>query len=80
MRCFFKWSIFIILLAVSGVLYNFNVSNRCNLSIGTVNQNLLTKHNDVVDDTIFNLHYQNKVWTFNASEFDIDSNIFSINS
>lgn len=32
------------------------------------------------DDAIFNLYYQNKCWTFNADEFELNSNVFSINS
>lgn len=32
------------------------------------------------DDTIFNLNYGGKVWVFNSSEFEINSNIFTINA
>ncbi|MBO5949055.1 hypothetical protein J6Q66_09510, partial [bacterium] len=34
----------------------------------------------VVDETIFNLYYENKVWTIYAKDFEIDSNIFSVNA
>ena len=32
------------------------------------------------DDTSFNLYYENKIWRFKASDFDVDSNIFTINA
>ncbi len=35
---------------------------------------------NVVDDTIFNLCYEGKTWVYRASEFEINSNIFTINA
>ena len=35
---------------------------------------------DKVDNTIFNLRYENKVWTFKATDFKLDSNVFSIDA
>lgn len=32
------------------------------------------------DDTVFNFYYQNKIWTFKGSDFDVDSNIFTIDA
>lgn len=33
-----------------------------------------------VDDTVFNISYKNKIWTFKGSDFSIDSNIFTIDA
>ncbi len=33
-----------------------------------------------VDDTVFNISYKNKIWTFKGSDFNIDSNIFTIDA
>jgi len=32
------------------------------------------------DNTVFNLRYKNKVWTFNASQFEINSSVFTIDA
>ena len=33
-----------------------------------------------IDDTIFNLSYKNKIWTFKAREFELNSNIFTLDA
>ncbi|MBQ8522229.1 MAG: VanW family protein [Clostridia bacterium] len=40
----------------------------------------VSNSNMQVDDTIFNLYYENKVWTFYAKDFEINSNVFSIDA
>ena len=46
------------------------------------NQNVVavSTMNGEIDNTVFNLRYQNKVWTYKAKNFEIDSKIFSIDS
>lgn len=34
----------------------------------------------VEDDTVFNLCYKNKIWTFKGSDFEMDSNLFTVSA
>ncbi len=67
--------LFVVVIAFSAVVFFHNATMcKCehfNLSI--VNTSAQSK-----DDTVFNLRYKNKVWTFKASEFELNSKVFSI--
>ncbi|MBQ7798327.1 MAG: VanW family protein [Clostridia bacterium] len=50
-------------------------------SYSSFNQlNNLSVANYIKDDTIFNLRYDNKVWTFFAHDFELNSKVFSIDA
>ncbi len=80
MRCFFKLAIVVGVLALSCVLAIFASPTDCSLLVMGNAQSQQRNAENIYDHTIFNFRYENKVWTFKASEFDIDSNIFSIDS
>ncbi len=86
MRFLSNKCIILILMIISAAtlsfLYNNNLikSNCKNISCIGFTKSEEAKAEDEIDNTIFNLHYKNKVWTFYARDFEIDSNVFSINS
>ena len=78
MRCFFKVLISILILVASSAAIAVAAPNERGGFVNIAPKDQL----DAVskDETIFKLRYQNKVWVFDASEFEIDSNIFSIDA
>ena len=78
---------FVVISIISFLCINITGGNSVNFNLAknpianiSVTRNKL-KADDVleaVDDTVFNLHYDDKIWTFRAKDFEIDSNVFSI--
>lgn len=73
----YVWLFLIVVVSVATIFLNnaksdYNITNKNILQVSSDNQSL--------DDTIFNLIYQNKVWTFMAKDFDLNSNVFSIDA
>ena len=63
---------FLIIVCSATIAFLHNSSN-------TYNQYISVATNSTIDDnTIFNLHYQNKVWTFKASDFELSGDLFSV--
>ena len=46
----------------------------------SVSADLMDDNDYNTDDTIFNLRYENKVWSFSAKDFQLNSNIFSVDT
>ena len=79
----FVWLFLIIVLSTLIVfLNNVKIDEKLDYmnSIVVSSTSDFVEDEKVVDETIFNLYYENKVWTIYAKDFEIDSNIFSVNA
>ena len=85
MRFLLKKCIWLFLIVVVSTMIVF-LHDTNSVKILKSNQlNILTTSTQVdnldkFDNTIFNLRYENKVWTFKATDFELDSNVFSIDA
>ena len=75
--------LFLIVVLFTTITFLHNSYFDKNINVGRLN--VLTASTQIgnlndIDNTIFNLRYENKVWTFKAKEFELNSNVFSINS
>lgn len=77
MRFLSKKYIWVLLIVLASCMIVF-LHNNINCDGNNLVEINLAK--TIEDDTIFNLSYDNKTWTMHASEFELKSNIFSINS
>ena len=85
---FLSKSCILILLTIASILATFLsvgkpygndlVNNGKGLNISNVDYKSFNETEDDKDDTVFNLYYENKHWTLHAKDFEINSNIFSI--
>ena len=67
--------LFLIIVGLSSIIFLHDHS------YSSFNQlNNLSVANYIKDDTIFNLRYDNKVWTFFAHDFELNSKVFSIDA
>lgn len=72
---------FLIIVGVSSIIFLHNTQfySLSNSLIATSNLNISANGNRQ-DNTVFNLIYENKVWTFYGKDFEINSNIFSLDA
>lgn len=58
-----------------------DISNALlDINVGVEKLNEQENEIETKDDTIFNLYYEEKMWSFKASDFELNSNIFSLDS
>ena len=70
-----KFCLLVLMIVASAtvIFFNDDVFHQHNYSLLTT-----SSKQQVVDDTIFNLKYEHKIWTFKASQFELSSNLFNI--
>ena len=82
MRFLSKKSIWIfVVIALFGLIVFLDGSNICKIDcIKCLSVSRDVTQSKDKDDTIFNLCYENKVWIFRASDFELNSNVFTIDA
>ena len=70
---------FLIIAGLSSIIFLHNESHE-DLKTNATHLNIVNENENAKDNTIFNLHYENKVWTFYAKDFELNSDIFTIDA